>query len=148
MKNKFYRLTKILKKEAQYNVIFGERSSGKTFAVLEYGLKNYVEEGKQLAILRRWSEDFTGKRGQQMFDGIVSAGIVTDLTNGQWTNVYYYGSRWYLCCYDPDGKRIQDERPFAYGFSITSMEHDKSTSYPDITTICFDELGANESISR
>ena len=140
MKPKYYRLNAILKKNAQYNVIFGERSSGKTFAVLEFGLKQYVEHGKQIAILRRWSEDFTGKRGQQMFDALVAAGIVSDLTGGRWTNVYYFGSRWYLCCYDPDGKRVQDPRPFAYGFSITSMEHDKSTSYPDITTICFDEF--------
>lgn len=139
-KQKFYRLTKILKSDAHYNIIFGERSSGKTFAVLELGLKNYIQEGKQLAIVRRWMEDFTGKRGQQMFDALVSAGIVSDLSGGEWTNIYYFGSRWYLCRYDEKGVRIQDERPFAYGFALTAMEHDKSTSYPDITTICFDEF--------
>lgn len=138
-KNKFYRLDKILKHEAQYNVIFGERSSGKTFAVLEYGLKDYIKRGKQLAIIRRWTEDFTGKRGQTMFNSIVSTGIVEKLTGGEWTDVYYYASKWYLCRYE-DGQRIQDNKPMAYGFSITSMEHDKSTSYPDICTICFDEF--------
>lgn len=139
-KTKFYRLSKILKHDAHYNVIFGERSSGKTFAVLEHGIKNYVENGKQLAIVRRWQEDFTGKRGQTMFDALVSAGVVAQLTEHKWTNVYYFASKWYLCCYADNGERITDERPFAYGFAITSMEHDKSTSYPDITTICFDEF--------
>lgn len=139
-KSKFYRLDKILKTGAQYNVIFGERSSGKTFAVLEYAIRKYIETGEQLAIVRRWQDDFTGKRGQTMFNALVSAGVVADASGGKWTNIYYYGGRWYLCCYDPDGKRIQDEKPLAYGFSITSMEHDKSTSYPDITTVCFDEF--------
>lgn len=140
MKPKYYRLDKILKNEAHYNVIFGERSNGKTFAVLEYGLRNYVEQGKQIALVRRWSEDFIGKRGQQMFDGLVEAGRVEDLTGGEWTNVYYWGSRWYLCRYREDGTRVTDEKPFCYGFAITGMEHDKSTAYPDVTTILFDEF--------
>ncbi len=138
-KKKFYSLDRILKYKAQYNVIFGERSSGKTFAVLEHAVKEYLENGKQLAIVRRWNEDYTGKRGQTMFDALVSAGILLKYSK-IWTNIYYYGSKWYMCYYDENGKRIQDEKPFAYGFSLTAMEHDKSTSYPDITTVCFDEF--------
>ena len=74
-----------------------------------------------------------------MFDAIVSNGEVLKLSKGEWTGVYYYGSRWFLCRFE-DGKRICDETPFAYGFALTSMEHDKSTAYPNITTICFDEF--------
>ena len=139
MKEKFYRLTNIKKYNAQYNVIFGERSSGKTFAVLELGLKNYIEKGKQLAIIRRWDEDFKGKRGRQMFDNLVAAGKVKDMTNGEWTDVYYYSSQWFLSRME-NNERVLDTRPFAYGFSLTAMEHDKSTSYPDITVVCFDEF--------
>ena len=136
---KFYSLNKILETNAVYNVIFGERSNGKTYAVLRYGLERYAKSGEQLAIVRRWQDDFTGKRGATMFDALVSNDEVSKLTGGRWTNVYYYGSRWYLCRYEDDN-RITDQTPFAYGFSISSMEHDKSTSYPEITTICFDEF--------
>lgn len=139
MRQKFYSLKNILAKNAQYNVIFGERSNGKTYSVLKYGLKRYAEHGEQLAIVRRWQDDFTGKRGASMFDSLVSNNEISTMTGGEWTGVYYYGSRWFLCRYDDD-KRVTDEKPFAYGFSISSMEHDKSTSYPDITTICFDEF--------
>lgn len=140
MKTKYYSLAEILKQDAHYNVIIGERSNGKTFACLRYGLEQYVRTGKQMAYLRRWQDDFTGKRGQTVFDGIVSAGIVEKLTEGRWTSVYYYAGRWYLCCYDDKQKRITDEKPFAYAFALTQMEHDKSTSYPDITTVVFDEF--------
>jgi len=136
---RFYDLKAILSKEAQYNIVFGERSNGKTYAVLKYGLTQYVRDGSQLAIIRRWRDDFVGKRGVTMFDAIVSNKEITRMTNGEWTGVYYYGSRWFLCRYE-DGKRITDETPFAYGFALTSMEHDKSTSYPNIRTICFDEF--------
>ena len=40
--NKVYSLEKILEQKAQYNMIIGERSNGKTFAALEYGLKQYL----------------------------------------------------------------------------------------------------------
>lgn len=139
MRNRYYSLKNILAKNAQYNVIFGQRSNGKTYAVKKYGLEQYVKDGKQIAYVRRWAEDFTGKRGSVLFDDLVSNGEVSKITGGEWTGVYYYGSKWYLCRYE-DGKRIADEMPFCYGFSISAMEHDKSTSYPLITTVCFDEF--------
>lgn len=140
MKQKFYSLKSILARDAQYNVIFGERSNGKTYAVLKYGVERFAESGEQLAIVRRWQDDFTGKRGGTMFDALVSNGEISKITKGEWTGVYYYGSKWFFCRYDEDGKRINHEKPFAYGFAISTMEHDKSTAYPEITTICFDEF--------
>lgn len=143
MKTKFYSLKKILEANAQYNVIIGERSNGKTYAVLKYGIENYMASKKQLAIVRRWQDDFIGKRGQTMFDSLVANGEIEKITKGEWSNVHYYASKWYLCRYEDNGKkteRVIDTAPFAYGFAITSMEHDKSTSYPNITTICFDEF--------
>lgn len=140
MKQKFYSLKNILTRDAQYNVIFGERSNGKTYAVLKYGIERFAANGEQLAVVRRWQDDFTGKRGNTMFDALISNGEITKATKGEWTGVYYYGSKWYFCKHDEDGKRITHEKPFAYGFAISTMEHDKSTAYPNITTICFDEF--------
>lgn len=139
MKQKFYSLKNILSKDAQYNVIFGERSNGKTYAVLKYGVERFIESGEQMAIVRRWSDDFTGKRGQVMFDALISNNEISKLSGGEWTSIYYYASRWYLCRYE-DNMRVTCETPLAYGFSISAMEHDKSTAYPDITTIMFDEF--------
>jgi hypothetical protein len=140
MGQKYYSLAHILNRQAHYNIIFGERSNGKSFAVLLHGLKKYLKTGEQMAIVRRWSEDFTGKRGQQMFSAIVSAGYISKLSDGKYNGIYYYSSRWFLCSYSEDGKREQDEKPFAYGFSISAGEHDKSSNYPEITTILFDEF--------
>lgn len=138
-RKKFYSLTNILEKNAQYNMVFGERSNGKTYSVLSYALNKYVEKGEQLAILRRFSDDFTGKRGLTMYANLVENGEIRRATRGEWTDIYYYGSRWYLCRYEDD-KRIINDVPIAYGFSLSAMEHDKSTSYPKITTIFFDEF--------
>lgn len=137
---KYYSLSHILNKKAQYNIIFGERSNGKSFSVLQYALKKYAKTGEQCAIVRRWNEDFIGKRGQQMFSAVESAGYVSKYTDGKYNGIYYYASRWYLCKYLADGKKEIDSTPFAFGFSISSGEHDKSSNYPNITTILFDEF--------
>ena len=52
-KQKFYSLKTILSKDAQYNIIFGERSNGKTYSVLKYGLEKFCKTGEQTAIVRR-----------------------------------------------------------------------------------------------
>lgn len=138
-----YTLTNILSHNADYNVIYGERSNGKTTAVLRNGLVDHIDSGykNQMAIIRRWEEDFKGKNGQQMFEGIVALGWVKELTKGKYNSIYYYSQRWFLCKYNDLGERVaMADMPFALGFSITSEEHYKSTSYPDITTILFDEF--------
>ena len=141
MEIKFYTLDEILKKQAQYNIIIGERSNGKTYATLLYCLKQYVLNGSQFAIIRRWKEDIRGKRAQTTFNSIVSNNEIENITNGNYNNIYYNSGKWYLCKYDESIKKpICDNNPFAYGFSLTEMEHDKSTSYPNINNIVFDEF--------
>lgn len=141
---KYYSLKNILSRNAAYNFIFGERSNGKTYACLQYGIEQYAKNKKQFAIVRRWQDDFTGKRGATMFDALVANGEITRLTRGKWSGIYYYGARWFLCRYEETGKgkteRITDDTPIAYGFALTSETHDKSTSYPNITSIVFDEV--------
>lgn len=142
-KTKYYRLDNILSYNADYNMIYGERSNGKTTAVLELGLDDHIHSGykNQIAIVRRWEEDFKGKNGQQMWSSIVSLGWVEEKTGGLFNNIYYYGQRWFLCYYDEAGEKVrQAETPFALGFAITSEEHYKSTAYPDVKTILFDEF--------
>ena len=142
-KIKYYSLDNIKAFNADYNLIYGERSNGKTTAVLSEGIQDNInsEFVNQLAIVRRWEEDFKGQNGPQMFDGIVALGWIEDWTKGEYNAIYYYSKRRYLCFYDEDGNKTKPaQNPFALGFAITSQEHYKSTSYPNIKTILFDEF--------
>lgn len=139
VKQKYYSLNKILEYNAHYNLLIGERSNGKTFACLEYGIRKYIESCEQMAIVRRWNDDFKGKRASVMFDSLIDAGIITKYSKGEWTGVEFKSGRWYLMRIEEE-KKIVDETPFAYAFSLSAVEHDKSTSYPNITTVFFDEF--------
>lgn len=139
---KYYSLTNILKKNAVYNVIIGERSNGKTYSVLKYALKQRIEHGGQVAIVRRWKEDISGRRAADIWKSLIANDEVTKLSNGQWTGITYWAGKFYLCNYDKEGKPIYntDSDTLGYCFALSDTEHNKSISYPYITTILFDEF--------
>lgn len=145
-KKKYYNLEKTIKNypDAQYYMIIGERSNGKTYAVLRHGIKKYFEDGSEMAIIRRWADDFKGKRGQTMFDSLMQNGNgendISILSNGEWDRIYYYSGRWYFARKDENDNLVKSDFPFCYGFAVAAQEHDKSTSYPRIRTVLFDEF--------
>ena len=142
---KFYSTSAIDKRDATYNLIFGERSNGKTYALLLKTLKDYVKNNHQMAYVRRWKEDITGRRAAQLFAGINENGEVSKLTKGEFTGVHYFSGKFYLCTYDENGKAVYgDTNILGFTFSLSDGEHNKSTSYPNIKTIVFDEFLTNK----
>lgn len=146
MLTKYYSLKNILKINAKYYVIFGERSNGKTFAVIEYMLSNFFEKGERGAIIRRWADDFKFGRAQKMFDNFINnddrGNIIKKMSKGKYNSVKFRGNAWYFCHIDEDTKEVDfiDDTPFCYAFALSNVEHDKSTAYPLVTTILFDEF--------
>ena len=140
----YYSLKNILKKNAVYNVIFGERSNGKTYATLKHGLEQYFNDGSQIAYIRRWKEDITGKRGQAVFSALIENNEIEKLSDGKFTGIHYYTGKFFLCNYD-NGKPIySDSDVLGFLFALTDVEHDKSTSYPRVNNIIFDEFLTNK----
>ena len=139
----YYNSKSILKKSATYSMVFGERSNGKTYAFLKYGLEQYFKNGYQIAYIRRWKEDIQGKRGSTIFNALIENGEIERLSKGEFTGIHYYAGKFYLCNYD-NGKAIyNDINILGYAFALTDVEHDKSTAYPKIETIIFDEFLTN-----
>ena len=142
---KYYNTNAIDKKNATYNLIFGERSNGKTYALLLKGLKSYIKNGDQMAYVRRWKEDITGRRASRLFAGINENGEVKRLTKDEFSGVHYWAGKFYLCNYDDNGKPVySDADIICFCFSLSDGEHDKSTSFPNIKTIIFDEFLTNK----
>lgn len=136
----YYSLKKIKKKNAVYNVIFGERSNGKTYALLKEGLEVYLKTGGQIGIIRRWKEDITGKRASGIFNALKENGEVERLTKGEYTGIHYFNGRFYLCNYEKNKVVYHDDDCIGYVFALSDTEHNKSISYPKIQTIVFDEF--------
>lgn len=141
-KFEFYNIEHLFKEypDAYYYVVYGERSNGKTYSALSHALKNYVKTGEQFAYLRRMGEDIRKKNLSNLFSGHVENGLVDQLTKGIFDNIEYSSSKFYLTKRGEDGDTIRSEEPVGFAFDLNSMEHYKSTSFPKITTIIFDEF--------
>lgn len=139
-KEQYYSLKEIDKRNCTYNIIYGLRSNGKTYACLDKILKNYCDHKGTGAVIRRYREDFTGNRGKGLFNAHVKNGLVEKYTDGEWDGVYYYSRAWYLSRINDKGEIEHEDNPFCVAFDLAGAEHDKSSSYTDITTIVFDEF--------
>lgn len=137
---KFWDIRPIKKIPAQYRVIYGERSNGKTYGVLLDSIKDYIKKGDQFAYLRRWPDDIKTRKMQQLFESITRNGEISKWSDGRWNGIRYRHGKFFLMATDGEGTIVEDETPMAFTFSISAMEHDKSIAYPGIKRIIFDEF--------
>ena len=138
----FYDIRRTIKAypDAKYFMIYGERSNGKTYSALDYAIERFAKTGEQFAYVRRWGEDIRPKNLGTLFDGHVRDGRISHWTGGALDSVNYSRSRFFLYKSNEDGSKDELEEPAGFAFDLNSMEHYKSTSFPKVRTIIFDEF--------
>ena len=140
-KKKYYNLKPILSKNADYNIIIGERSNGKTYGVLKHCIERYQTNKEKFVYIRRWKEDIIGKRGDVIFNSIVQNGEIAKITNNDFNNCVLSSGKFYFSNYDEKLKKsIPSNDYFCHLVSLSDMEHDKSLSFHGVKNIVFDEF--------
>lgn len=140
-KNKYYSLEKIIGENADYNMIIGERSNGKTYACLHKCVTDYFNGNGKFVYLRRWKEDIVTRRMEQLFNALESNNEIKTITNGQFNKIAYYRGKFYPANFNAEeNKMVASKTNIGYAVSLTDYEHDKSISYSDVNTIIFDEF--------
>ena len=132
---------------AQYYILIGQRSNGKTFCVLERFIDNWWEskETQSNAVIRRWEEDFNKAKGQKFFENFVSntdrGNIIASKTNNLYNDILWANRAWWAIYIDENGEETRRSRvPIAMSFAISQEGHYKSGGYPRIKDILFDEM--------
>lgn len=146
-KSKWYDYTEIDKKKAQYNLIVGERSNGKTYGAIKKAFTNYIENGKHTVMIRRFDEQLTPKNIGDMWTSFIQNGEVEKISDGEYNSIIYYRRKWYCAYYDDNENEYtkKDKTPFMHALSLNTMENTKSGfSDPDVTMIIFDEFLTRE----
>lgn len=141
-KMKYYDISHLVKDypDAYYYMAFGERSNGKTYSALNYAIERYFKFGEQFAYIRRFGEDVKRKNLSTLFDAHVANKRIWELSGQTYNLVNYTAGRFIAYNYLDAGKIENDKQPMGFAFDLNSMEHHKSTSYPKVTTIIFDEF--------
>lgn len=136
MKQKFYRIDRILKTDAQYNIILGERSNGKSYAVKHYCIKEAIEDkNKKFIYLRRWDLEIKQNLTQQYFADV----NIEALTDGRSNCIIVYRGNIYTGFLSEDGKTERQEH-IGYCRAISMEQHYTSGNYNDVSNIIFEEF--------
>ena len=156
MKNrqKYYNIENLLETKAEYNLLLGERSNGKSYATkylalwesyneIEY--LDFIKRGKcvekkryKFGYIRRWREEIKTKDIEQYFADMP----IEDITNHEYnTIVCFRGAIYYAL--NQDGV-IERGKQIGYTFALTGVTHYKSLAYPDIGNVLFEEFITNQ----
>ena len=143
-KFKFYDIRDMIKQypDAHYYICFGERSNGKTYSILDLSLEKYrLTKTEQFAYIRRFGEDIKPKQMSELFSAHRENGRIADLFDDEWDRIIFQRGKFYLARFDEDSQSIEhEEDPIGFAFDLAGMEHYKSISFPNVTTVIFDEF--------
>lgn len=145
----YYDSSNIREYNAHYNLIMGERSNGKTYDACVNMIKDFwngqmISEIQQSVYVRRWKDDLKAANAKLIFNSLVYNGfgnnVISEITGGEYDNVIYKQKAWYLAKTADDDTIQCHPQPFCYAMTLSDVEHDKSTSYPYVYTMYFDEF--------
>ena len=146
-KTQYYDRTEIDKTGAQWRLIVGTRSNGKTYSVCHTIVEDYLKYGKRGVYIRRYAEQITPKNIQSLFNPHLE--LIESLSGGAYNWIFYRANCFYLCYMDEDGKIIEkDETPFCITRSVNTWETTKGADVGEISTIVYDEFLTREAYLR
>ena len=143
----YYNLDNIDKENAQINLIFGERSNGKSYQVKhKKAINPYLEsveksitERKRFMLIRRWKEEIKPEKIEQYFLDV----DIYKLTEGKYNCLSLYKGKIWLSNYDPEAKpQIKRGDYIGYVVALSTEQTYAGASYLDVDNMIFEEFMA------
>ena len=132
-----YNINNIDKLNANFNIIFGEKSNGKSYAVKhKWAVEHYLETGNRFILLRRWREDISSLWVEQYFADV----DVAKITDGKYNCISCYRKALYFSVYDVETGKTKRYDKIGYVMSLSTEQHMSSASFLDVDVIIFEEF--------
>ena len=136
----YYNMDNIDSKNCIYNIIFGEKSNGKSYQVkLKKGIKKYLETGRRFILMRRWDTDMKNNWVESYFQNL----DIEELTKGKYNVAIKYKNEILLAkrTINENGeiKTKKGER-MGYAIPISMEQHYSSADFTDCDDIIVEEF--------
>ena len=118
----WYDVNKTLSYNCLFNLVVGPRGAGKTYALKKRAVKNFLTKGYQFVYLRRYQEELD-KSAENYFDDIIVNGEFPEAV------IEYRAGCYYI-----------NDRLAGYAMALTKAQDYKSSSFPLVYLIIFDEF--------
>ena len=145
----YYNLDNIDSENANFNLIYGERSSGKSYqlkhkkAINPYleSVKDSIKNARRFMLVRRWKEEIKPEKIEQYF---LDVDIYT-LTEGRYNCITLFKGKLWLSVYDPESKpQLKRGDYIGYVVSLSTEQTYAGASYLDVDNILFEEFMARD----
>ena len=153
-----YSMDDIDKKGALFNIIWGERSNGKSYQVKhKKGVESYLfgqntfissyenkekiiektlKKGTRFILMRRWKEEITTEKIEKYFADV----NVLKLTNEEYNCITMYRKTLYLSKYNYETGKTTRHDIIGYVVALSTEQNYAGASYLDVSDIIFEEF--------
>lgn len=134
---KYYSLENILKRDSEYNIILGQRSNGKSYAVKNHCIKKAWNNSKErFIVLRRLAEEIRPSVVEHYFSDVP----INIISEGECDNIKVYRSEIWACKFGSDTDKNKKVRLLGYVRALIKAAQYKSGDYTDCTDIIYEEF--------
>lgn len=148
--SKYYDITNLLSTKAQYLMLLGQRSNGKSYQVKETILKDaykYIKsegkDGSRFIYLRRWVTDIKAKAVKAYFEDFTEFKdnklAISILTKGDFIDIDAWNGFIYFVGIDEKGDRYRSN-PIGRYCALNEYERYKSQAFINYRNIVFEEF--------
>lgn len=139
-----YNLDNIDKENALINLIWGERSNGKSYqvkhkkAIIPF-LESMIKDGMnrdRFILMRRLREEITTEKIERYFADV----DIASLTNNEYNIITYYRKEIYLGNYNIESGKVKRGEKIGYVVALSTEQHYAGASYLDVKNIIFEEF--------
>lgn len=127
----FYNPKKLLDLNGDINIIWGQRSNGKTYSYLKYALENYKKSKRTFVYVRRWAEDIVVKNMEKLMSPLPIEKIF-----GEGTSVRFFRGAFWLHYAEAD----KDPECMGWAIALNQVAHTKSQTFANAQVIILDEF--------
>lgn len=137
-----YNMDEIDSVGANFNLIWGERSNGKSYQVKhKKAIEKYLKTGKRFILMRRWKEEISTEKIESYFADV----DIHKLTKGEYNCVVPYRKVLYLAYYDTETGKTTKGDKIGYVVALSTEQNYAGGSYLDVEDIIFEEFMARGS---
>lgn len=133
---KYFNKKPILALGAEYNIIYGERSNGKTYAALETGLEDFFNGLGFLVYVRRYADEVQPAYMKTLF----SPFDIEKMSNGKYNHISYRGKQFDIGTYDFEKGKWKQKEVLCYTVSLNTWENAKGADRGLCANIILDEF--------
>lgn len=132
-----YNLDEIDSHKSKINLIWGERSNGKSYQVKhKKAIEYYLATHRRFILMRRWKEEVKGYLIEQYFQDV----DIVKLTDGKYNYISVYRNKIYLSNYNTETAKLTRGEYIGYVVALSTEQNYAGGSYLDVDNILFEEF--------